>query len=364
MIRHLRLKNFKCFKDQTVELAPLTLLSGVNSTGKSSLIHALLLLRQSYRQGLLPKIGLALDGDLIHAGSARDVLYEGAGEDVIGWELTEDNGSMGRWLFEYSRKADVLNLSLPPESEDIYLSTLFKENFQYLGAERLGPRNAFKMSDSRVRRRRQLGPRGEYAAHYLSVFKNKLIVEDILAHPKEESRYLGDQVEAWMGEISPGVRLHIHPHEEMNLVNLEYSFATGAHVGNRFRTAHSGFGLTAVLPMLVALLSSKKDSLLLLENPEAHIHPMAQIRIGELIALAVKCGAQVIVETHGDHLLNGVRLSVYEKIIAPGTVQLLFFERTETDGQGAAFPSIHPEWMKTVESINGPPASSTRGTSP
>ncbi len=334
MIRHLQLKNFKCFKDQAVELAPLTLLSGMNSAGKSSLLHALLLLRQSFQQGFPPKTGLALDGELIHAGSARDILYEWAGEDAIGWELTEDNGATGKWLFDYHRKSDALTLSTSPDAEDIYRSSLFNENFQYLGAERIGPRNSFKMSDSRVRGRGRLGPRGEYAAHYLSVFRNKRIVEDILAHPSEESRYLGDQVEAWLGEISPGLRLHIHPHPKMDMVNLEYSFTTGAHVSNRFRTAHSGFGVTAALPILLALLTSKKDSLLLLENPEAHLHPMAQIRIGELIALAVKCGAQVIVETHGDHLLNGVRLSVYEKIIDPGAVRLLFLGRTEEEGEG------------------------------
>ncbi len=59
MIRTLRLHNFKCFENQDLAFSPLTLLSGLNGTGKSSVLQALLLLRQSYQQGLLPHKGLA-----------------------------------------------------------------------------------------------------------------------------------------------------------------------------------------------------------------------------------------------------------------------------------------------------------------
>ncbi len=354
MIRRLRLKNFKCFHHVTVDLGPLTLLSGMNSTGKTSLFHALLLLRQSHQRGFTPETGLVLDGELIQVGSARDLLCEGAGEDVIGWALTEDDGDEEKWVFDYKGDASVMKPAMVPREKAIYGANLFNKNFQYVGAERIGPRNAFEMSDAWVRRRGQLGPRGQYAAHYLSEYKNKRIVEDVLAHPGEESRYLGDQVEAWLGEISPGVRLHLQPHPEMGLVDLEYSFASGAHVSNRFRTAHSGYGLTAALPILIALLTATKDSLILLENPEEHLHPMARIRIGELIALAVKCGAQVIVETHGDHLLNGVRLSVYEKIIEPGDAGILFFFFLEKEE--ASPISIHTSRMDETGAIDQWPA--------
>jgi AAA15 family ATPase/GTPase len=64
MIRQLRLENFKGFSRLELELRPLTLLSGLNGTGKSSVIHSLLLLRQSWQQGLLQDERLALNGDL------------------------------------------------------------------------------------------------------------------------------------------------------------------------------------------------------------------------------------------------------------------------------------------------------------
>src|SRR5436853_896359 len=100
MIHMLRLQNYKCFEDQSLEFGFLTLLSGLNGTGKSSVLQALLLLRQSYQQNLLQTIGLALNGDLIHIGTARDALFEGAKEDVIGFDvILGDSTIKERWRF-------------------------------------------------------------------------------------------------------------------------------------------------------------------------------------------------------------------------------------------------------------------------
>ncbi len=88
MISSLRLINFKPFENQFLLLRPLTLLSGLNSTGKSSVLQSLLLLRQSYQQSLLLEMGLGLNGDLVRIGTAQDALFEGAGkEDPIGFDL-------------------------------------------------------------------------------------------------------------------------------------------------------------------------------------------------------------------------------------------------------------------------------------
>ena len=70
------------------------------------------------------------------------------------------------------------------------------------------------------------------------------------------------------------------------------------------------FGNSSVLPIVVALMTAPKDSLLIIENPEAHIHPKAQTKMGELLALAAENGVQVIAETHSEHVLNGIRLAV------------------------------------------------------
>src|SRR5207249_10232903 len=92
MIRLLNLHNFKCFEHQSFQLRPLTLLTGLNGTGKSSVLQSLLLLRQSYKEDLLVTTGLMLRGSLINIGTGADALFEGAKEEVIRFELALRNG--------------------------------------------------------------------------------------------------------------------------------------------------------------------------------------------------------------------------------------------------------------------------------
>ncbi len=306
MIHRLRLQNYKCFEDQSLEFKALTLLSGLNGTGKSSVLQSLLLLRQSYQQNLLQTTGLALNGDLIHIGTAKDALFEGAKEDKIGFDLAlSDRTTKERWRFNYDREADVLSLvpGNPAVSEaihvpnNIYTSSLFGSNFHYLQAERLGPRRFFETSDFLVRQGRQLGSAGEYTAQFLDDFRYEHITSAVLSHPEAVSLTLKDQVEAWLGEVSPGTRITLTPNSDTDTVSLQYSFVIGNQESNTYRATNVGFGITYVLPILVAVLSSAPGSLLLIENPEAHLHPRGQARMGELLALAAACGIQVVIET-------------------------------------------------------------------
>jgi predicted ATPase len=122
----------------------------------------------------------------------------------------------------------------------------------------------------------------------------------------------------------------------MDLVNLEFSFVAGQQVSNPYRTTNVGFGITYTFPVLVALLSSVSPTLLLLENPEAHLHPKGQVSIGDLMARAASCGIQVVVETHSDHVLNGIRLAVHGGKLPPDSVCLHFFERNLQNEQTCA----------------------------
>jgi predicted ATPase len=343
MIRSLRLQNFKCFADQQLEIRPLTLLSGLNGMGKSTVLQSLLALRQSYQQGLLEGTGLALNGEIVHLGTAQDALYEWAQENRIGFYVGGDNNAEASWVFNYNPKADVLPILSASSSAEFLKTNLFGDHFQYLQAERIGPRVSFEISDYLVRQHHQLGTRGQYTAHFLSVFEREEIPHRALAHPHAESLRLRDQVEAWIGEVSPGTRLHINQHVGLDLVSLEFSFITEHQVSNHYRSTNVGFGITYTLPILVAILSSTEGTLVLLENPEAHLHPRGQARIGRLLALAASCGIQVLVETHSDHVLNGIRLAVHAGEIKPEDVSLNYFERLIHDKQvlhGIATPRL------------------------
>jgi predicted ATPase len=329
MIQSLRLQNFKPFEDRSLQFRALTLLSGLNSTGKSSVLQALLLLRQSYQQGLLPNTGLALNGDLVCIGTAQDALFEGAKEDSIGFDIVWENDNKGSWRFNYNREADVLALASTPATPEVYKSSLFRDNFHYLQAERIGSRTYLEISDFQVRQHRQLGTRGEYTAHFLAIYRDEHIPNSTLSHPHANSLNLRDQVEAWMGEVSPGTCLTINSNPALDIVSLQYSYG----LSNNYRATNVGFGISYTLPIVVAVLASPPGTLLLIENPEAHLHPKGQSQMGQLLALAASCGVQVVIETHSDHVLNGIRLEVHGGKIDPKDVQLHFFQRREENGQ-------------------------------
>ena len=317
-------------ENQSFSLKPLTLLAGLNSTGKSSLLQSLLLLRQSFQQNLLDNVGLALNGDLVSIGTSQDALFKRAKEDSITLEIVMNNNIKGTWVFDYDPQSDVMQISsLSNVDAEVYNSNLFTDHFHYLKAERIAPRNYFQMSDFQVRQHQQIGSQGEFTAHFLSINEYAKIPHHQLSHPSAQSDSLKSQVEAWLGEISPGTRIDIGLHSAMDLVNVQCSYEDN----NSYRLTNVGFGIIYILPIIVAILSAASDTLILLENPEAHLHPRGQSKMGELIALAASCGIQIILETHSDHVLNGIRKAVKYKKLDADKVQINYFERYLKKGQ-------------------------------
>lgn len=332
MLRNIVLTRFKCFASQRIALAPTTVLTGLNGMGKSSVIQALLLLRQSIPNGLLfaDQGGLLLNGDLVRLGTGGEVLYGGAEEDTlgIGIEWATERSS---WLFHAPTNADLLpRISGPNHPPGV---SLILGYCQYLGAERMGPRVVHQLSSSHVDQQ-EMGADGAFAVAFLDAHGGRQVLAP-LRHPSSPSDTLLPQVSTWMGEISPGVRLETQALRDISLARLSFSFATGGVVSRPFRPTSVGFGLSYTLPVVVALLAATPGSLLIIENPEAHLHPRGQMAMGDLITRAGAAGVQVIVETHSDHVLNGVRIAVKEKRTSPENVAFHYFRRaTETkDGE-------------------------------
>ena len=338
MLCAIHLHNFKCWAHEDVPLGALTLVTGLNGSGKSTLLQSLLVLRQSYDQRLLPG-RLAINGELVTLGTGRDAFCEQAEDDELGLGLSWSDGERREWRFTYDQAADVLEapgdgtgeqapelqLDLPPFGGEVF----------HLSAERIGPRVATEVSDFRVRVKREIGSKGELAGHFLGMHGDKAMGVAALAHPDVASLQLVHQVEAWLGEISPGTRLHVGQHRELDAVQIRYSFSGPAGGTNEYRATNVGFGLSYTLPILVATLAARPGALLVVENPEAHLHPRGQVRIAELLARAAANGVQVLIETHSDHVLNGIRLAVHGGVLAPDQTCIHFFERraSETGSQ-------------------------------
>jgi predicted ATPase len=331
MIKKIEIENFKCLDEVSLPLSNITVLAGLNGMGKSTFMQSILLLHQSAIEAKKPLSNLICKGRWVDIGRDNDVLWEGANSEQITFYLhTEKKSYSFSFTLDKSTGEFVANGDY---SQDLQTTHgIFTDNFHYLRAERWGPRTSLPINNEEVRVHRQFGRDGEYTAYFLSEYGIETVQNKKLHHPEGKSTQLLQQTEAWLGEISPGARLYTTSHEELDLVSLQFAFASAAAgETNHYRPTNVGFGISYVLPIIVAALSAEPGTMLLVENPEAHLHPRGQRKIAELLARAATNGVQIVVETHSDHFLNGLRLSAHSGNVPPENIQLHYFEREQTE---------------------------------
>lgn len=325
MINNLSIENFKAFKNISLNLKPLNLLVGLNGMGKSTVIQSLLMLRQSDR---IDRGEVVLNGDLVQIGKGADAIYQFAHNDMI-TICVDFDGNKYEWQIINAADSDILESVQHHSGLVLKEISLFNNNFQYLNAEHIAPQVDYPVSSALVVKNHQIGVNGRFVVHYLNAFGQELVKNEKLIHPKAKSKSLIHQVDAWLGEITPGVKLNTVNVPGTDSVILNYQFETKRSYTNAFRPKNVGFGLSYVLPVIVALLTMEDDKLLILENPESHIHPRGQAELGRLIALAVCSGGQIVIETHSDHIINGIRVAVKDRNIEKDKIGLFYFDRKE-----------------------------------
>ena len=424
MLRRIGLNNFKCFERLDLPCAPLNLLCGLNGMGKSSVIQALLVLRQSFASGELQAGRLVLGGELVDLGAGSDVLFEDAERDVIRFALdderqrkqdqsricavtgTETGGTFARggigvsakvifnqllsgeasedelvdgrfaqeyprinpsafrralalaradgvervkrpseyfpnaivdvtWTgtFRYSRTGDQLTAVESEEADSEGLSHWrdvppFSGVLHYVQAERVGPRKFYPLSEVAARRG-ELGSRGEFTWNYLDDRQSDRLPVDDPRCADAPGRRLVEVVDHWLQDVSPGAHLQLEAVLAADAVLAGFAFdRPGDTRSRRHRATNVGFGLSYVLPVVLALLAPP-GALCLIENPEAHLHPRGQTKLAELAARAATAGVQVFVETHSDHFVDGVRIAVRDGLIPAADAAIHYFERRD-----------------------------------
>lgn len=358
MLEYIRLTNFKTARNLELPLAPLTLLAGLNGSGKSTVLQSLAAIRQSHYKGL--HSGLQLGGPLVQLGKGIDVLSEGASDETVTIAVRED-GVESQWVCKVTLAANVLEfVEFPSTTPQFSLAP----HFQYLQADRIVPHTLYPQAqaDEQAKNAKFLGAHGEFTADFLSRNQHQTVPEKRF-FPKEGSildeslwakiaptAKLLDQVAGWLQQISPGARLRTELLTGTDEVILQFQYVgrvSGLESGY-YRPTHVGFGLTYSLPILVACLSAPAEALLLIENPEAHLHPQGQAKLGELLAMCAADGVQIIVESHSDHVLNGIRLAVKKGTLASNNVRLCYFTRDVSSGDNyLELPSVLPDGQLT-----------------
>ena len=339
MIEAMRLENFKAFRSAEFDFRQLTVLTGLNSTGKSTVIQALLLAQVAVELGgqLVPlngPYGLAL-------GEALDVLNSSAELQNITFELKGPRGQETAILGVPNDRAVALHVVqidqpaglMPPR--DGHVDT-------YLSAERLGPRDLLEIgpgSDSRI----VVGHQGQFTAHALAQSERTIIRESLL-HPSTAEAALAVTLEAqaqgWLSTIVRPVLVEARWLAGANAATLR--FRDPELLAEWSRPANVGFGLSYALPVIVAALTAPPGAMFLVENPEAHLHPAGQSLMGQFLTRVAAAGVQVVVETHSDHVINGVRLAAARDGLLPPADVLIHFlgnsgtrHNIEIQGSGA-----------------------------
>ncbi len=335
MLQSIRIQNYKALKDVDMMLSNFVLVSGLNNAGKSSLIQVLLLLRQSHEKKVLTSKGLLLKGDYVSVGKGMDALTKDAEEERFRFVLDWENGDSLEMEFGYDGASNLQPIEIVRPEDFDFSQALFSNRFKYLSAERTGPKSTYPVSEYDIEDLESLGINGEYTAHFLFAKGSRPLSIAKLKHENARSDELLAQLDAWMSEIAPGIRVTPNVIRDIDQASLHYQFETAAGYTEKFRPENVGFGLTYVLPVVTSILASKKGDLVIVENPEAHLHPAGQTAVAKLMALAAENGVQVIAETHSDHFLNGLRVAVAQGKIKPENTSLFYFAKKPEFGDYA-----------------------------
>lgn len=331
MIKYFQIENFKSIRRNAFSFENLNLFFGMNGMGKSSVIQALLLLRQSYYTNHQKGIdGIYMNGDLARLGTARDIFCQTADADFIRYYIMCSERECYDFKFDYLQDnvdKDFMRRSDDTVSdEERYDDAIFNDHFYYLGAEHLAPQKQYsteKWGHSTVN---PLGMRGEYVVPFLAEYGNRYRVADKLCIKGKSNRLL-DQVSAWMAEISPGIKISAELMPLLEQAKLLISYTGERLVTDSILPVNVGFGIPYVLPLVVELLISDENSILLLENPESHLHPRGQTVVAHLTALAAENGSQIICESHSDHFINGIRVAVKKQDLNPNKLTVTYFDK-------------------------------------
>ncbi len=358
MLTSLTISNFKCYDKLTLPLAPLTLLAGFNAAGKSTVLQSILLLAQAFRYGGR-SFELNLNGPMVRLGTPGEVIRSGKRDILFGME---DETAAVEWMLQAKDRVRGTSLRFTTlkvttgegvetrQGKDKSEMLLFNDakppvrslvnrlsETIFLSAIRIGTSEVFPTPEHASPVNADVGVQGEFAPWWFQRFLDKDI-DDARCHPDDPAKTLRRQFNAWAGQLFPGAQANAQLIEKTNLVRLELRIGDGEWL----RPANIGYGLTYAFPVIVSGLLAKPKQILIIDSPEAHLHPLGQSQMGQFLAQIAASGVQVMIETHSDHIVNGARLAVKNGLIGPEKVAVHFFNRPDAAPR-AISPLIDPQ---------------------
>ena len=329
-IEKIILENFKCHKSFETDMKKLNILTGSNASGKSSFVQALLLAFKSWEEcekkqintnkiyGMNLGIPMNIVSEDLEEKNIRISLFTGGNENRVELGFSDDNAEMCFDIRNYEEMMEVKEQAC----------NLSKLSLFYLNAERKGPRIVTFIDDIIPY---SVGNTGENTAYILSEMDKLQKTNGSFQLPKDlkisEIERFSANCEEWLNVIIPDTKIKYSVDMEKNITTLMLQNQGEFHL-----PVATGFGITYVLPIIVqALVASMiENSVLIVENPEAHLHPLSQSRLGKFLELIAINGVQVILETHSEHIVDGCRIQAAKEKQCEN-VKILFFEKKDNN---------------------------------
>lgn len=365
-------------REQSIEIRPLTILAGANSSGKSSIMQPLLLLKQTLESSYEPE-ALLLAGPNVYVTSTNQILSKTAIDIypglLIGIEVNDTIGlktfylGKGLKLDRMTRRDNSGRSDYIPDIESNQLGSDMPNQLKnFLSSMNFGADTltewqvsrdrcflqidvTIKQQDGSTVTKFELKPTFDIEPHILEIIHLPgLRSKPTRVYPATST---GPTFPGTFDGYTASIIAHWQIMEEwqllillqQQLLKLGLTSSVVAHftsdtqvvlnVGRTVRSgiedtvsiADVGIGVSQTLPVLVALLVAKPGQLVYIEQPEIHLHPRAQTAMAQVLADAALRGVRVVIETHSSLLLLSIQTLVAEGKLPPERVKLHWFTR-------------------------------------
>lgn len=385
MITHIRVKNFKSWKDSPeVELAPLTGLFGTNSSGKSSLLQMLLMLKQTI--GTDEVICFGDEHSLVNLGNFREVIHGHKESELLELEFgcklqkpltittlqmvnkhsykeapldidsftfeTAISGNVVGWRVEnlsYTIGPEALQ-KIKCENGKLYYGNWARHNINIKNCygqpmmnsiDALAPlpsafenlfAHVYPLGPTRAQPKRayhwegenpdSIGQSGEAM---IASLLNARVDQRTTPYKGQDVR-IEDRISWWLRKMDLAYSFSIKRSGAGKNRDYDVLIQKGPD-GAKVTLADMGYGLSQFLPVLVHCYYAPEGSILILEQPGMHLHPSAQANLADLlIEVITERNLQILVESHSEHLLTRLQLRIAEQKISSDQTALYFCE--------------------------------------
>lgn len=316
MINKVRIQALKSIKDMTVHCKKMNLIVGTNSSGKSTFLQSILLEAQNSAEQW------GLNGPLLELGEFNEVHNYSAGRNepikIETWtnkeipfylEFKQDDSSKKGYKIEMSDSGDDILFDLLQAEDEFSSPVIYGTGIRYLSSRRIGVQDSYSKNRNSSD---DFGINGEFSVAYLQEHEDDIIEQALQSDVEHFGDSLAGQVNYWLARILGDTTMRTRNVSKTSFVQILYN--NNPETINQeelyCRPINVGSGVSYLISILIECLASQKDDIIIIENPEIHLHPKAQSELCKFFYLISQAERQLFIETHSDHIFNGVRAGI------------------------------------------------------